>query len=115
MEAVTVKMVLSLLSVLWLVTLSLFAYIIKVKDKETDLIKSSIEDLKDIYVQLNMNSISSSKDLANIDYTTKQLSAKIEKHNELIVNLLTSHTNISTKQTDLERRIDILEKIVHKK
>ena len=106
---------LAVLSVVWVITVGLFVYIVKTKDNTEISLKQGILDIKELINGIRVDMTKVAKDLENNVHLTRQLGNKVDKHNDLIQGLEISSTIFKTHMEETNRRLEILEKIVHKK
>lgn len=106
---------LAVLSVVWVITVGLFVYIVKTKDNTEISLKQGILDIKELINGIRVDMTKVSKDLENNVHLTRQLSNKVDKHNDLIKELEVSSSKFSHHIEETNRRLTILEKLVHNK
>lgn len=108
------KLLLGILSVVWMITVGLFIYIIKNKDNTEASLKTGITDIKELINTIRVDMTKVTKDLENNVYLTRELGGKVDRHNELIQKLELTSAKFNHHMSETDRRLTILEKIVHK-
>lgn len=104
------NLLLSILSIVWVITVGLFIYIIKIKDKGEDSTRNSLNEIKTMLNGMNLSISKIQSDLENNIYVTREMNKKVDSHNNLIQQLQLKITTLTGKYAQLEQRHIIVEK-----
>ena len=107
------KLLLAVLSAVWVITVALFSYIIKQKDTSEQSMKQALSEIKSLINNVNVNIATITKDVDNTIYLTRQLDLRSTKQTELVQQLQVKVTTLNNHKVETDRRLSILEKIVH--
>lgn len=109
------NLLLGVLSVVWVITVALFGYIVKQKDNTEQSTKQALAEIKTLLSNVNVNIATITKDVDNAVYLTRQLDIRASKQGDIIQQLQLKVNTLTNHRTDIDRRINIVEKIVHTK
>lgn len=105
---------LSVLSLVWMVTVALFIYIIKAKDATEIGTKNTLAEIKELISTLNISFVTIETDLKNNIYTTRSLYKKVETHTTGLHKIELELVDYQSFKIDMERRILTLENLTKK-
>lgn len=106
------NLLLSVLSLVWIITVGLFVYIIKIKDKSEENTKQALDEIKILIGSVNLNLATIKQDLENNIYTTRGISTRVEKHNEQIHSVELKVNTLMENKQGVERRLLLIERQV---
>ena len=109
------KLLLAVLSVVWVITVALFTYIVKMKDTSETATKQALSEIKSLINNISVNIATITKDVDNTIYLTRQLDIRSTKQGEIVQQLQLKVNTLNSHKIETDRRIGILEKIVHAK
>jgi hypothetical protein len=109
------KLLLSILSVVWVITVGLFIYIIKMKDTSESATKQALAEIKLLIGNVNVNIATLTKDVDNTIYITRQLDTRSSRQGELVQQLQLKVNTLTNHKVETERRLTIVEKIINTK
>ena len=109
------KLLLAVLSVVWVITVALFTYIVKMKDTSETATKQALSEIKSLINNISVNIATITKDVDNTIYLTRQLDIRSTKQGEIVQQLQLKVNTLNSHKIETDRRIVILEKIVHAK
>ncbi len=104
------NLLLSVLSMVWVITVGLFIYIIKMKDKNENDNKEALEEIKILISSSNLTTATLKQDLTNNIYFTRDLNSKLGEHIKLINGLETKVATLLEYKLGTERRLVLLER-----
>ena len=109
------NLLLGVLSVVWVITVALFGYIVKHKDSSEQATKQALGEIKTLLNNVNVNIATITKDVDNAVYLTRQLDMRTSKQQDLVQQLQLKVNTLTNHKVEADRRMGILEKIVHNK
>ncbi len=109
------KLLLTILSVVWIITVGLFTYIVRMKDTSETATKQALAEIKTLINNVNVNIATITKDVDNTIYLTRQLDVRSSKQGDIVQQLQLKVNTLNIHKADTDRRLTILEKIVHTK
>lgn len=107
------NLLLSILSIVWVITTGLFVYIIKLKDKVEEDTKSTLDEIKELMSDVNISVNTLKSNLENNVNSTKNLDTIVRKQGDEISALKTKVGILLESNSELKRRIGILERKVN--
>ena len=102
------QLLLGIISVIWFITLGLFGYIIKIKDRTETSTAVSINEIKVLVNNINLNVTTMKVDLENNIRFTSVLSDKVDNHTTSIHNLQLDLVQIVADNKTINRQLDAI-------
>lgn len=109
------KLLLGVLSAVWVITIGLFIYIVKLKDSSEGATKQALSEIKGLINNVNINIATITKDVDNAIYLTRQLDIRTAKQGDIVQQLQLKVNTLNSHKIETERRIIILEKTINTK
>lgn len=102
--------ILTVVSILWLLTLALVRYIIIQKDKQSEKVGNDIADIKEMITFIQSNSASLKEQMTNNSHEIKELKNDLKEMNKVLMQMRIEQEGFKEWRVGADRRFDNISK-----